>query len=600
MKLVGPRRHHRGRRLSLADPAPLCRHRSPPRCRACTSTSCSPSGGLADAQAFQGKDAILSGPAGGIVGMVRTARAGSAAGTQIASSASTWAAPPPTSATTPASSSAPSRPQVAGVRVRAPMMSDPHRGRRRRLDPRLRRRALPRRAAQRRRQSRPGLLPPRRPADRDRRQRAGRQDPARASSRACSGPPATSRSTARSSASASPRSPPRSSARPAARARPSRSPRASSTSPSATWPTRSRRSRSRAATTSPATRLQCFGGAGGQHACRVADALGMTRVFVHPLAGVLSAYGMGLADQATMRQAAIELPLDAAGAAPADAAGRARRRGRAPSSSARACRRRRSRSTRRVHVRYDGTDTALVVPFGDVAAMRAAFEAAYRQRFAFLDERAAADRRGGVGRGGRRRRRAAPRRATTLRRERRRAPVAGRACACSATAAGTTPPWSSATTPAPGQRHRRPGDRRRAQRHDHRRARLAGAGHRRSTTWCWSGSRRAPPRQRDRHHRRPGAARGVQPPVHEHRRADGAAAAEHRLLGEHQGAARLLLRPVRRRGQPDRQRAAHAGAPRLDERIDQDGDRAQRRERCSPATSTCSTIRTTAARTCPT
>src|SRR5436190_9728363 len=56
--------------------------------------------------------------------------------------------------------------------------------------------------------------------------------------------------------------------------------------------------------------LQCVGGAGGQHACRVADALGMTRVFVHPLGGVLSAYGMGLADQNVMREAAIELPLD--------------------------------------------------------------------------------------------------------------------------------------------------------------------------------------------------------------------------------------------------------------------------------------------------
>ena len=58
--------------------------------------------------------------------------------------------------------------------------------------------------------------------------------------------------------------------------------------------------------------LQCFGGAGGQHACLVADALGMTRVFVHPLAGVLSAYGMGLADQNVMREQAVELPLDAA------------------------------------------------------------------------------------------------------------------------------------------------------------------------------------------------------------------------------------------------------------------------------------------------
>src|ERR1044071_5472628 len=56
--------------------------------------------------------------------------------------------------------------------------------------------------------------------------------------------------------------------------------------------------------------LQCFGGAGGQHACLVADALGMTRVFVHPLAGVLSAYGMGLADQNVIREEAVELPLD--------------------------------------------------------------------------------------------------------------------------------------------------------------------------------------------------------------------------------------------------------------------------------------------------
>ena len=55
--------------------------------------------------------------------------------------------------------------------------------------------------------------------------------------------------------------------------------------------------------------LQCFGGAGGQHACLVADALAMERVYIHPLAGVLSAYGMGLADQTVMRQAALEQPL---------------------------------------------------------------------------------------------------------------------------------------------------------------------------------------------------------------------------------------------------------------------------------------------------
>src|SRR6202453_5083778 len=59
--------------------------------------------------------------------------------------------------------------------------------------------------------------------------------------------------------------------------------------------------------------LQCFGGAGGQHACQVADALGMTRVFIHPFAGVLSAYGMGLADQIVMQHAAVELELGEAG-----------------------------------------------------------------------------------------------------------------------------------------------------------------------------------------------------------------------------------------------------------------------------------------------
>ncbi len=53
--------------------------------------------------------------------------------------------------------------------------------------------------------------------------------------------------------------------------------------------------------------LQCFGGAGGQHACLVADALGMETVFIHPYAGVLSAYGMGLADQTAMREQAVEV-----------------------------------------------------------------------------------------------------------------------------------------------------------------------------------------------------------------------------------------------------------------------------------------------------
>src|SRR5690606_28137625 len=66
--------------------------------------------------------------------------------------------------------------------------------------------------------------------------------------------------------------------------------------------------------------LCCFGGAGGQHACLVADALGITRIFIHPLAGVLSAYGMGLADMAVMRQRAVEAELNEALVADLDAA----------------------------------------------------------------------------------------------------------------------------------------------------------------------------------------------------------------------------------------------------------------------------------------
>lgn len=132
--------------------------------------------------------------------------------------------------------------------------------------------------------------------------------------------------------------------------------------------------------------LQCFGGAGGQHACLVADALGMSTVFVHPLAGVLSAYGMGLADQGVMRQAAIEQPL-ADAALPAvrtrldgladEAVAEIRRQGAGTGEI---------RVLRRAHLRYTGTDSALVVDFGDgsVAALTAGFESAYRRRYAFL------------------------------------------------------------------------------------------------------------------------------------------------------------------------------------------------------------------------
>jgi 5-oxoprolinase (ATP-hydrolysing) len=130
--------------------------------------------------------------------------------------------------------------------------------------------------------------------------------------------------------------------------------------------------------------LQCFGGAGGQHACGVADALGMRRIFVHPLAGVLSAYGMGLADQIAMREASVELPLDEAGLAAAEQRlaqlGEAARDEVASQGVARAA----IGLRRKVHLRYQGTDTALVVALADIASISREFEAGYRQRFAFL------------------------------------------------------------------------------------------------------------------------------------------------------------------------------------------------------------------------
>ena len=130
--------------------------------------------------------------------------------------------------------------------------------------------------------------------------------------------------------------------------------------------------------------LQCFGGAGGQHACGVADALGMSRIFVHPLAGVLSAYGMGLADQIAMREASLEMALDDAGLAAAEERlaqlGSTARDEIASQGVAAAA----IELRRHLHVRYAGTDTALVLPFGRIADVRQAFEAGYRQRFAFL------------------------------------------------------------------------------------------------------------------------------------------------------------------------------------------------------------------------
>ncbi len=125
--------------------------------------------------------------------------------------------------------------------------------------------------------------------------------------------------------------------------------------------------------------LQCFGGAGGQHACLVADALGMRRVMLHPHAGVLSAYGMGLAEIRALREVQHDGPLDAIGAARAALeriAQEARAEVEAQGAQAPDLR-------LRAHLRYDGSHQSLEVAFGTIDAMRAAFEAVHRQRFGF-------------------------------------------------------------------------------------------------------------------------------------------------------------------------------------------------------------------------
>ncbi len=132
--------------------------------------------------------------------------------------------------------------------------------------------------------------------------------------------------------------------------------------------------------------LACFGGAGGQHACLVADALAMERVMIHPLGGVLSAYGMGLADRRILREATLGLPLevetvDALKAAiaalghEAEAALRAQDIG--------------DTDVRRealVHIRHLGTDSSIAIPLAPLSEMEATFAARHQAQFGFIGE----------------------------------------------------------------------------------------------------------------------------------------------------------------------------------------------------------------------
>ncbi|MEK9676810.1 MAG: hydantoinase B/oxoprolinase family protein [Rhodospirillaceae bacterium] len=131
--------------------------------------------------------------------------------------------------------------------------------------------------------------------------------------------------------------------------------------------------------------LTCFGGAGGQHACQIADTLGMETILIHPLAGVLSAYGMGLAEVRALREAAVELELSAgiasemkSAVSDLEAAAQAELEDQAIVSDKIAI-------SRRARIRLAGTDTPLEIDFNDVSEMEVAFHEAHRRQFGFAD-----------------------------------------------------------------------------------------------------------------------------------------------------------------------------------------------------------------------
>ncbi len=129
--------------------------------------------------------------------------------------------------------------------------------------------------------------------------------------------------------------------------------------------------------------LCCFGGAGGQHACAVADTLGMTRVIIHPFAGVLSAYGMGLADIISLREISVEQPLNqfdenglAAVFEPLLTTVTGELAGQGVAMRA-------IETTRSLHIKYDGSDSSLVIDFASPDVMARDFAARHHDRFGF-------------------------------------------------------------------------------------------------------------------------------------------------------------------------------------------------------------------------
>ena len=144
--------------------------------------------------------------------------------------------------------------------------------------------------------------------------------------------------------------------------------------------------------------LNCFGGAGGQHACLVADALGMRSVLIHPLSSLLSAYGMGLADIRSVRQRAIEEPFGNTARTTLEGVARRLARDAIEEVAGQGVAKDKITLHVRAHIRYAGTDTPLVVSAGtfhpplraqpklaSLQIMQQAFERAHKAQFGFID-----------------------------------------------------------------------------------------------------------------------------------------------------------------------------------------------------------------------
>ncbi|MBL0691271.1 MAG: hydantoinase B/oxoprolinase family protein [SAR324 cluster bacterium] len=130
--------------------------------------------------------------------------------------------------------------------------------------------------------------------------------------------------------------------------------------------------------------LCCFGGAGGQHACSVAERLGMKQVFIHPLAGVLSAYGMGFANVGAMREKTTEIPLNKRSLQAVSTTFKDLEDECLKELAEQGVKGDMVRIKRKVHVRYMGTNSELILNSGEINEIQAEFEKEHQSRFGFI------------------------------------------------------------------------------------------------------------------------------------------------------------------------------------------------------------------------